>query len=325
MKKPEKKNIKKTPLPSKEQILAFIRESATQVGKREIARAFNIRGEDKIGLKALLRELSVEGAVEKGAKRQLGRKGALPPIEAIEITHTDKEGELFAKPVNWDSSEPPPKIIVIQPRFKAGFKGRFQPLTVGVGDRVLAKITSSGDNTYEARAVKKLAAAPSRLLGVYKVDETGWRLLPVDKKYRFEVVIAHEDAGSAMPGELVAVEIFHQPHHGPQRARVTERLGDINASNNLSLIAIHQQGIPHAFNPEAVAQAQAKAAPLGDRVDLRNIPLVTIDGEDARDFDDAVFAEPDTDPANPGGWHLLVAIADVAWYVRPGDALDKDA
>ncbi len=326
MKKPEKKNIKKTPLPTKEQILAFIRESATQVGKREIARAFNIRGEDKIGLKALLRELSVDGAVEKGAKRHLGRRGALPPIEAIEITHTDKDGDLFAKPVNWDSSEPPPTIIVIQPRFKTGFKGRFRPLTVGVGDRVLAKITAAGDNTYEARAVKKLAAAPARLLGVYKVDEKGGRLLPVDKKYRFEVVIAREDAGPALSGDLVAAEVFHQPHHGPQRARVIERLGDINASNNLSLIAIHQQGIPHAFNDEAVAQAaQAKAAPLGDRVDLRNIPLVTIDGEDARDFDDAVFAEPDTDPTNAGGWHLLVAIADVAWYVRPGDALDKDA
>src|SRR5690606_10065851 len=102
--------------------------------------------------------------------------------------------------------------------------------------------------------------------------------------------------------------------------------GPVNASKNLSLIAIHANGLPHAFSDEAVAQAaNAKAALLGERIDLRQIPLVTIDGEDARDFDDAVFAEPDTDPANPDGWHLLVAIADVAWYVRPGDALDRDA
>jgi ribonuclease R len=328
MKSPKQtKTPKNVPFPTKDQVLAFIRESGTQVGKREIARAFGITGEAKIALKAMLKELSIEGAVEKGEKRHLGRKGALPPIDAIEITHTDKDGDLFAKPAKWDSDAKPPTIIVIQPRNKGSFKGRHRPLTVGIGDRVLAKLSPAGDNAFEARPIKKLAAAPARLLGVYKVDEKGGRLLPVDKKYRYEVVIARADAGPAMSGDLVAAEVFDTPHYGPQRARVIERLGDVNASNNLSLIAIHQQGIPHAFNDEAVTQAaKAKAAPMDDdRVDLRNIPLVTIDGEDARDFDDAVFAEPDTDPANPGGWHLLVAIADVAWYVRAGDALDRDA
>ncbi len=330
MKKTKSNKPTKTPLPSKEDVLAFIRESGTQVGKREIARAFNLKGDAKIGLKAMLKDLAAGDAVERGPKRHLGRKGALPPVETIEITHTDKDGDLFAKPTKWDSSEPPPVILVVQPKShsksRGGFKGRFRPLTVGVGDRVLAKIVPAGDNTYEARPIKKLAEAPARLLGVYEVDGERGHLRPVDKKYRHEVVIARSDAGPAVPGDLVAVEIFDVPRYGPQRGRVVERIGPMNASKNLSLIAIHEKGIPHAFNDEAVAQAaQSKAAPLGDRVDLRQIPLVTIDGEDARDFDDAVFAEPDSDPANTGGWHLLVAIADVAWYVRAGDALDRDA
>ena len=327
MKPPKQKHkSKNTPFPSKDEILAFIRDSKTQVGKRDIAHAFGIRGDAKIALKAILKDLAIDGTVERGAKRHVGRKGALPPVEAIEITHTDKDGDLFAKPVNWDSTDPPPVIVVIQPRSRGGFKGKYRPLTVGVGDRVLAKITPAGDATFEARPIKKLAAAPARLLGVYEADENGGRLRPVDKKYRFEVAIARTDAGAAVSGDLVAAEVFESPRYGPQRARVIERLGPMHASKNLSLIAIHEKGIPHAFNDEAVAQAaQAKAAPLGDRVDLRQIPLVTIDGEDARDFDDAVFAEPDTNPENPGGWHLLVAIADVAWYVRAGDALDRDA
>ena len=313
-------------LPSKDEILAFIRDSKTQVGKREIARAFNIQGPAKIALKALLKNLTNDGDVERGEKRRVGQTGALPPVDVIDITHTDKDGDLFAKPAKWESTAPPPVIFVIQPKARSFAKGKYKPLTVAVGDRVLAKILPAGDDTYEARPIKKLAAAPTRLLGVYDPSGDIGRLRPVDKKYRHEVVIARGDVGPALPGDLVAVEIFDVPRYGPQRGRVIERLGPMNASKNLSLIAIHAQGIPHTFNDQAVAQAaNAKAAPLGDRVDLRQIPLITIDGEDARDFDDAVFAEPDTDPANSGGWHFLVAIADVAWYVRAGDALDRDA
>ncbi len=313
-------------LPSKEEILAYIRDSKTQVGKREIARAFNIRGPAKIALKALLKTLTTEGDVEPGPKRHVGAPGALPPVDVIDITHTDKDGDLFGKPAKWESSTPPPVILVVQPRTRGSVKGKYKPLTVGVGDRILAKILPAGDDAYEARPIKKLTAAPARLLGVYEFDGERGRLRPADKKYRHEVAIGRKDAGTAEDGDLVAVEVYEAPNYGPQRARVIERLGPMNAAKNLSLIAIHTQGIPHTFNDAAVKQAaDAKAAPLDDRVDLRNVPLVTIDGEDARDFDDAVFAEPDTDPANPGGWHLLVAIADVAWYVRAGDPLDRDA
>lgn len=322
----QKKNTISNTLPSKEDILAFIRDSKTQVGKREIAKAFNIQGPAKIALKALLKTLHIEGDVERGKGRRVGTVGALPPVDVIEITHTDRDGDLFAKPVKWESTAPPPHILVIQPKTRGTRPGKYKPLTVGVGDRVLAKLFPAGDDTYEARPIKKVAAAQARLIGVFESDGTRHSLKPVDKKFREEVVIARNDTGGAEPGDLVAVEVFDIPKFGPQRAKVIERLGEMNAAKNLSLIAIHQQGIPHVFSESALKQAKdAKAAPLGDRVDLRQIPLITIDGEDARDFDDAVFAEPDDDPKNPGGWHLLVAIADVAWYVRSGDALDKDA
>jgi len=325
--KPPKKNTQiKTTLPSKEEILAFIRDSKTQVGKREIAHAFNIRGPAKIALKALLKTLHTDGDVERGKSRRVGTVGALPPVDVIEITHSDRDGDLFAIPVKWESGTKPPHILVVQPKARSARPGKYRPLTVGVGDRVLAKIIPAGDDTYEARPIKKVAAAAARLIGVFESDGTRHSLKPVDKKFRAEVVIARGDTGGAQPGGLVAVEVFDVPRYGPQRAKVVELLGDMKAAKNLSLIAIHQQGIPHIFNDGALQQAKdAKAAILGDRVDLRQIPLITIDGEDARDFDDAVFAEPDTDPKNPNGWHLLVAIADVAWYVRAGDALDKDA
>lgn len=324
-KKAKSKGGQKAPLPTRDEILTFIRESGTQVGKREIARAFGLKGADKIALKAILKDLKASGDVVRGAARRVGAHGVMPAVDAIEVTHTDREGDLFGKPLKWEFDAPPPAILVRQP--SKILKGRERRFTVGVGDRILAKIIPAGDDTYEARPIKKLAAAPARLLGVYEpAGEAGGHLRPVDKKYRYEVWISARDAGDAVGGDLVAAEVYAEPKHGPQRARILERLGPMDASRNLSLIAVHAHGLPHIFSEGAVQQAEsAKAAPLGNRVDLRQVPLVTIDGEDARDFDDAVWAEPDSDPKNAGGWHLLVAIADVAWYVRQGDALDRDA
>ncbi len=314
------------PLPTRDEILKFIRDSSTQVGKRDIARAFGIKGADKIALKAILKDLTKVGVVERGEGKRFGSHGAMPAVDAIEVTHTDREGDLFGKPLKWDFDTPPPTILVRQP--SKILKGRERRFTVGVGDRILAKIISAGDDAYEARPIKKLAAAATVLLGVYEPGEEGkgGHLRPVDKKYRHEVWIPPRDTNNAVGGDLVSAEVYEEPKYGPQRARILERLGPMDASRNLSLIAIHTQGLPHIFSEAAIQQAErAAAAPMGERVDLRQLPLVTIDGEDARDFDDAVWAEADTDPKNAGGWHLLVAIADVAWYVRSGDGLDRDA
>jgi ribonuclease R len=312
-------------------VLSFIRDAEGPVGKREIAHAFGLTGADKIGLKALLKELQAEGAVDRAASRRVSTVPVLPVVGVIEITSQDKDGDLFARPVTWPYDAPPPAILVIQPRPPRGMARRqTRRLTVGVGDRVLAKLSPAGDDAYEARPLKLVAAAPLRLIGVYEARDGSGRLRPVDKKYRHEVTIAAEDSAGAHAGELVAAEIFDAQRYGPQRGRVVERLGPLTdprtSARSLSLIAIHSHGLPHLFSEEALRLADhAGPAPLGERADLRDIPLVTIDGEDARDFDDAVWAEPDRDPANPGGWHLLVAIADVAWYVREGDDLDRAA
>lgn len=313
-----RKAKRSAPLPSEEQILAFIRNAKGPVGKREIARAFGIRGADKIALKALMKRISPAGDIAK-AKRRFHKTGVLPPTDVIEVSAIDRDGDLFAKPVNWAFDAPPPAILIVAK------PGRGPAL--GVGDRVLARLTPAGDDAYEARVIKRLPTGAGRLLGVFEpLPGGGGRLRPVDRRYRHDVSIAAEHAQGALKGDLVAVEITAARRFGPQQARVVERFGRMDRARNLSLIAIHAHGLPHSFSDEAHAQARrSQAAPLGTRADLRAVPLVTIDGEDARDFDDAVWAEPDPDPANPGGWHLLVAIADVSWYVRPDDALDTDA
>jgi len=307
-------------------VLEYIRSAESKVGKREIARAFNLKGDEKIAIKAILKDLAAEGEIVFGQIKSVVARGQLPNVDVIEITATDQDGDLFAKPVKWKFEGPPPTIIVIQDVKSQRSRGKHRREVVGVGDRVLARLQPAGDDAYEARPIKRLKAAPTKLLGVYEPGESGGRLRPVDKRYRYEVIIAEGDAGPALPGDLVAAEVFESPKYGPQKARIVESLGPKAASKNLSLIAIHMHGIPHAFSDDAISQAsKCKAAPVGERTDLRTTPLITIDGEDARDFDDAVWAEPDSDPKNPGGWHLLVAIADVAWYVRPNDALDRDA
>jgi ribonuclease R len=287
------------------------------VGKREVAREFNVRGPAKIALKALMKQMSLGGDISKG-KRRFQKVGLLPPVDVVEITSIDQDGDLFGKPVNWAFDGPPPAILVLT---KSG-----RGPAVGIGDRVLAKLTPAGDNAYEARVMKRMPPGSGRLLGVFEPVAGGGRLRPVDRRYRHEVFIAIKDTLDAEAGDLVSVEILSTRQHGPQQARVVERFGRMDRAKNLSLIAIESHNIPHVFSDEALEQARtSEAATLGTRTDLRMVPLVTIDGEDARDFDDAVWAEPDTDPANAGGWHLLVAIADVSWYVRPDDGLDRDA
>src|SRR5579883_2037881 len=135
-----------------------------------------------------------------------------------------------------------------------------------------------------------------------------------------------DSEGGAGPGELVVAEIRPTPRFGAPRARIVERLGFASDPGAVSRLAIATFDIPSEFPAAALAEAEAATPPGPEgRIDLRDLPLVTIDGSDARDFDDAVWAEPDPDPANPGGWHIVVAIADVAWYVRPGSALDREA
>ncbi|MGH6908175.1 MAG: ribonuclease R family protein, partial [Aestuariivirga sp.] len=301
--------------PSEAAILEFIQTSPATVGKREIARAFGVKGGDKIELKALLKRMADEGKLAKRGKR-LADKSALPPVTVLEVMGIDKDGEAYAEPIEWDEriAGKPPRIVL---------EGGPPPRK---GDRVLAKIDPSRDGRYrfKARIIRKLSEQSKRVLGVYRIVKGhGARVIPVDKKARNELQVPAGDENGAENGELVEVEIAKERAHGLPMARVRERLGDVGNQRNISLIAIHQHGIPNEFPAPVLVESQSlKTFSQGQRRDLRKVPLITIDPPDARDHDDAVWAEIDE---ATGGAEVIVAIADVVAYVRPGTSLDREA
>jgi ribonuclease R len=306
------------PFPTREQVLEFIRESPTPVGKREIARAFQITGDQRPALKVLLAELSRSGVVDKGRGRKVAPPKALPAVAIVEMTAVDDDGELLGRPIDWREKTDPPRILV-RP-------GKRAEDNLGPGDRALVQLKRLSPDLYEARPIRKLEGRAARILGVFERTGGNGHIRSTDKKVRSELVVLPQNEGDAEPGELVVADILPATRLGLRQARVVARLGDGTAPGAISLIAIYSRGLPTEFTDAAIAEAEAATVPdLKGREDLRDIPLVTVDGEDARDFDDAVWATPDTDTNNEGGWHLLVAIADVAHYVRPGSALDREA
>lgn len=303
--------------PTRQQIVDFINSSPTPVGKREIARAFNIKGPDRMALKALLRELKAEGAVETHQKRRVSRPGSLPSVAVLQISDLTIDGDMLAEPVA-------PEHRALRVRIEVVRDARTAPAR---GDRVLAKLERIEDGLYRARVMRRLDRTANRVMGVYETGADGGRIIPADKREKRDYVVPAEEAGGAKPGDLVMGETLPGRPLGLPRARIVESFGSAGAAGAISRISIESRGIPVAFHDAALKQAEAaKPVALGSRADLRTIPLVTIDGADARDFDDAVFAEPVAGDADlPDGWHLIVAIADVAHYVRPDDPLDREA
>jgi ribonuclease R len=311
--------------PSRDAILAFVRAHPGKIGTREIARQFGLKNADRAELKRILRELADDGAIARQGKK-IHEPAALPPTVMADITGRDSDGELIATPTEWDEEQSgaPPKIRIHVPR-------RPQPGTAaGVGDRALLRVEKpdTEGGTYNGRVIKVVDHAKTRVLGIFRsLPAGGGRLIPVDKKQAGrELNIAKADSGGAEDGDLVSVDLVRSRGFGLASGKVKERLGSLASEKAVSLIAIHAHEIPQAFSPAALREAEeAKPATLAGREDWRDVPLVTIDPPDAKDHDDAVHAELDPDPNNKGGTILNVAIADVAFYVRPGSALDRDA
>ncbi|MEE8351180.1 MAG: ribonuclease R, partial [Rhodospirillales bacterium] len=317
------KPTKTSRFPSREEILQFIQSRSKLPGKREIARAFKLDTKQKMTLKKVLREMEIAGDIDKGRGKKIRKAGTLPPVTVLEITGPDMDGELMAKPQNWDGKDEPPKIYMTP--------GKGLGPQPGPGERVLARLTPVEDGAFEASTIRVIAAAPKQVLGIFEASGGQLRVRPTDRRSRGEFVIDRRDTLDAAPGDLVRAEPLAGRRLGLAQARIVEVLHGGEGTAAPSMIAITDYDLPTRFTVEAEQQA-AKAGPVpmeiqdgGQRDDIRNIPLVTIDGADARDFDDAVRAEADPDSKNPGGWRLMVAIADVAWYVRPGDALDQCA
>jgi ribonuclease R len=298
-------------LPTRQQIMDFITSSDTPAGKREIARAFGLHGADKIALKALLKDMADEGLVDTAPGRAFHKMGGLPKVTVLRITDADGD-TVWAVPERWEAEGVP------VPRLRVRERGRS---ALGIGDRILARTEEAGKG-WIAHPMKKLAGGQELMLGV--LHEEGGRLWlqGVEKKERRNWPVS--DAGGAEVGDLVLAEKSGRPPR--MTARVTERLGDPFQPRSFSLIAIHRHSIPHVFSEELLAEAEkVSKLDLGKREDLRHLPIVAIDPADARDHDDAVWAMPDEDPKNEGGWKAVVAIADVSFYVRPGSELDREA
>ena len=299
-------------LPTRDQILEFIQSSDAPAGKREIARAFGLTAQDKIALKALLKDMADEGLIDAAPGRAFHKMGGLPRVTVLRVVDVDDGGNVWATPELWQAETPPPRLRVREPKRGA----------LGIGQRLLARTEEAGSG-WIAHPMKVLAAASEQMIGVLRAEGDRLWLQGVEKKERREYPVS--DAGDAEAGDLVLAEKAGRP---PRiTARVVQRLGDPFAPRSFSLIAIHKLGIPDVFSEDALeAAAHAARQPLGDgREDLTHLPIVAIDPADARDHDDAVWAAPDDDPANDGGWRAIIAIADVSFYVRPGTALDREA
>ncbi|UYY59820.1 ribonuclease R [Sphingomonas sp. S2-65] len=300
-------------LPTRQQILDFITSSDTPAGKREIAKAFGLSAQDKIALKALLKDMADEGLIDGGPGRAFHKMGGIPKVTVLRVTDNDGD-TVWAVPERWEAEGiPVPRLRVREPRGKRA--------ALAIGDRILARTEEAG-NGWIAHPMKKLASGEEQVLGVVREEDGRLYLHPVDKRER--TVYPISERKDAEPGDLVLANKAGKP---PRIfAHVTEILGDPFAPRSFSLIAIHKHGIPNVFSDELLAEAErVSKQPLGEREDLTHLPIVAIDPADARDHDDAVWATPDDDPKNEGGWKAVVAIADVSFYVRPGSAIDREA
>ena len=307
-----------TQIPSKAEILDWITAHPTLTAKRDIAKAFGIKGAARIELKRVLKELEDEGHLSK-RKKTYRERDNLPPVTLLQMMAPTSDGDLFARPIEWQGEgEEPIVLMTLSPSDPA----------LGYGDRVLGKVQAVQGEQYQyvARVIRRIGEAPNRVLGVFRKTAEGGRIVPIDKSGK-EWMVPEAGVHGAKDGELVeAQQSGPRGRMGLPRAKIVDRLGDPSAPKAVSLIAIHQHGIPDNFPEDVINDADAqKPAGTKGREDWRDVPLVTIDPHDARDHDDACFAEPDTDPQNMGGHIITVAIADVAHYVTSNSPLDREA
>ncbi|MFD2237697.1 ribonuclease R [Aureimonas populi] len=312
------KDGKTHPTLDRESVLRFIAENPLRATKRDLAKAFGAKGDDRIVLKNILADLQAEGVLA-GSRRQYTRPGALPSVAVLRVSGRDDEGGLLAEPVKWDEDEAGER-----PRFR--LKQAREGKAAGVGDRALCRLDFEAEGGPTARVIRVLEADKASALGVFRLMPGGaGRVDPVERR-GLEYSVSPEDVQGARDGDLVEIEPLSRPRAGFPKGRVARIVGSMGSERAISTIALHAHSIPHVF-PKSVLEEAEKAGPatMESREDWRSLPLVTIDPRDAKDHDDAVHAAPDEDEANPGGHVVTVAIADVSFHVRPGSRLDSEA
>ncbi|WP_374468221.1 ribonuclease R [Phenylobacterium sp.] len=304
-------------LPDRDTLMNYLRETG-ESDRAAIARAFGLKGADRRALREMLKSLEEEGALSRRGRKGFSETGALPEVGVVDVAERDPDGDLLVRLTKGEDAP----LVVLAPDRKA--EAGQAP---GLGDRLLVRFVRLESGDYEARLIKRLGQSAHRILGVVRKARREIRVEPVDRRSKETLLLSEAEAGDLRDGDLVVAQVGRsESRYGPKRGKLLEVVGREDEPRAASLIAIHSHGIPTGFSDAALAEAESAQEPtLAGREDLREIPFITIDPADARDHDDAVYAEPDTDEKNPGGWIVWVAIADVAAYVRPDSALDREA
>jgi ribonuclease R len=306
-------------LPSRDELDAYIRE-AGETDVSAVARHFGLKGSDRRALRQMLKDMQHSGSVGRRGRKGLASAGALPPVGVADVVERDADGDLFVRLAKAGEDAPTVRLAPGREEKAAG--------APGMGDRLLVRFERLESGEYDAKLIKKLGQSAHQILGVVRKARREVRVEPVDRRTKESLTLFGDQGVELADGDLVLAQVAsgHHRAYGPKPGKLVERVGREDDPRAASLIAIHTHGIPTGFSAAAEAEAEAAGEPtLAGRTDLRDIPLITIDPADARDHDDAVYAEPDEDPKNPGGHVVWVAIADVAAYVRPDSALDREA
>ena len=300
--------------PNRQTVLDFLKQNPDATSKQDIARGLKVKGRERQTLRAILKDLEADGTLTKTGKRAWARSDVPPSTCAVAFERTNEEGELIARATGKEGPYGPDLIF-------DGYSGKVRGKAPGVGDRGLARLKER-DGVWTARLMKLFETRDEErpVTGVYLRTARGGRVKPASRKLKHELHIREADVNGAEDGDLVVAVPMPRRGYGPVRGRVQEIIGRQEDPRAASLLAIASHDIPTEFPVAVIKQAQAHKPAQVERTDLRDTPLITIDPADARDHDDAVFAE-----AMKDGFRVIVAIADVAAFVTPESPLDQEA
>ena len=300
------------PIPSREFILEILKQNDRPLTRRQIGKLLGLAGEEQTeALRRRLRAMERDGQLLRNRKSAYGVMSKMNLVTGRIMGHQDGFGFLIPDEGGEDL-----------------FLGQREMQVALHGDRAVARVTGiDRRGRKEGAIVEIIKHANERIVGRLHSDTGIYYLIPNNRRISQDILIPPDQLMSAQAGQIVEIEITAHPNrHRSPLGKVVTVLGDHMAPCMEIDIALRDFELPHAWSPEAIEQTESygdtiPAAAINNRLDLRNMPLVTIDGEDARDFDDAVHAEALED----GGWRLWVAIADVSYYVTPNSPLDQDA
>ena len=316
--KPPKPSFPKG-LPDDKTLLDVLNSRGEQ-GLSDLARTFGLKGAERKELRHRLKALGEKGAVDMRGRKTFGAMGSLPDTGVCEVVERDVDGELW---VQWGKPDAKTKAPLAR---LAPLKKSAVQTPPAMGDRIFARFEKTSDG-WVAHLIKILDAGAPKIVGVVRKGRKEIRLESVNRKTKENYTLTGPGLDALEDGDVVvAAPVGGITRFGPKPAKVVEVIGKEGEPRVASIMAIHSHGLPIGFNADTELEAKSATAPgLGKRTDLRDLPFVTIDPVDAKDHDDAVYAHKDEDEANPGGWIVWVAIADVAHYVTPNSSLDREA